>query len=45
MQYIINLQSFRVEALDEVHAQMKAEEMIAVNVLVPLIESIEKEDE
>jgi hypothetical protein len=46
MQFIVNLQSFRVEAKDEIDAQIKAEEMLAVESLLPLIESIEiTEDE
>ncbi len=43
MQYIVNLQSFRVEAESEEDAKMKAENKLAVKPQL-LIESIELEE-
>lgn len=44
-QYIVDLQSFRVEANTEIEAMVKAEEMLKTKSFCPVIEDIEEVDE
>ncbi len=44
MEFIVNIQSFRVDAVDEQQARIKAESLLKRRGCPPLIESVEQDD-